>query len=101
VTRGLVLNYDCDLVNEEDHCLVAIVRPLAGVNEDDRQIIRENRNFNYLFLPRNDDYGLAEAYVDFRQITCLDPELLEKIGTRRASLTPEGILGLQAQLFRF
>ena len=100
-TRGIVLNYDCDLVNEEDHCLIAIVRPLTGVHEEDRQIIRENRNFNYFFLPRNDEHGLAEAYVDFRQVTCLDPELLVQIGVRKASLTPDGVLALQAQLFRF
>lgn len=52
-------------------------------------------------MPSNDEYGLAEGYADFRQVTCLDPELLDKLGVRKASLAPEGVVALQAQLFRF
>jgi hypothetical protein len=100
-TRAVVLNYDCDLQNEEDHCLVAIVRPLAGVNDEDRQTVRDNRNYNYFFLPEDQAFGLAEGYVDFRQVSCLDPDLLLKIGTKKASLTPEGVKSLQAQFIRF
>ncbi len=100
-TRAIVLNYDCDLVHEEDHCLVAIVRPMAGVHEDDRPTIRENRNFNYFFLPADDELGLEEGYADFRLVTCLDPNVLDVVGTRRASLAPVGVTGLQAQLYRF
>src|SRR5260370_35446739 len=100
-TRGMVLNYDCDLVNEEDHCLVAIVRPMTGAHEEDQQIIRENRNYNYFYLAASADYGLAEGYVDFRQVTCIDPDLLERIGMRKASLIPAAVLSLHAQLYRF
>jgi hypothetical protein len=100
-TRAIVLNYDCDLVHEEDHCLVAIVRPLAGVHEDDRPVIRENRNFNYFYLPADDPLGLAEGYADLRQVTCLDPGVIETIGTRKASLTADGVNALMAQFFRF
>jgi hypothetical protein len=100
-TRALILNYDCDLQHEEDHCLVAMVRPITGVHEEDRPTIRENRNFNYFHLPADDDLGLAEGYVDFRQLTCFDPELLDIVGTRKASLTHVGVAGLHSQMFRF
>src|SRR5438552_3377511 len=35
-TRAVVLNYDCDLIHEEDHCLIALVRPMRGVHEEDQ-----------------------------------------------------------------
>jgi len=100
-TRAILLNYDCDLQHEEDHCLAAIVRPMAGVHQQDRQNIRDNKNFNYFYLPADKTHGIEEGYADFRQITCLDPALIETLGKRIASLTPTGVKGLQAQLFRF
>ncbi len=100
-TRAIVLNYDCDLVHEEDHCLIAIVRPLEGVHEEDRPIIRDNKNFNYFYLPADSELGLEEGYADFRQVTCLDPAMLEAIGKKRASFSPAGVTDLHAKLFRF
>jgi hypothetical protein len=100
-TRGIVLNYDCELGREENFCLIAMVRPMTGVHETDRLTIRENRNFSHFFLPMDAERGLEEAYVDLRVITCLDPKIIEAIGTRKASLTSVGVDGLQAQLFRF
>ncbi len=100
-TRAIVLNYDCDLVHEEDSCLVALVRPMGGVHESDRPTIRGNMNFNHFYLPADRAFGLEEGYVDFRRVTCLDPALLEIIGTRRASLQAEAVKGLQAQFIRF
>jgi hypothetical protein len=99
-TRALVLNYDCDLEHDEGHCLVAFIRPMSGVHEEDRQTIRENRNFSHFYLPAADELQLGEGYADLRRVTCLDPELLV-LGTRKASLTEIGIKALHAQLFRF
>jgi hypothetical protein len=101
-TRGVVVNYDCDLQHEEDTCLIALVRPLAGVHEEDRPTIRENRNYNYFYLPADAEFGFnEEAYVDFRRVSCLDPDVLGRIGTRRASLTALAVEALQAQFIRF
>src|SRR5262249_7243479 len=109
-TRAILLNHDCDLVEYDpehperpppEHCWVAIVRPMAGVNEQDRPTIRGNQNFNYFYLPADEEHHLEERYADFRQITCLQPALIRAIGNRRASLSPHGVAALQAQLFRF
>lgn len=100
-TRAILLNCDCDLVHEEDHCLVAIVRPLAVIHEEDRPVIRENRNWSYFFLPADEELGFEEGYVDFRQITCLDPELVATVGKKRASLSSDGLALFHAQMFRF
>jgi hypothetical protein len=99
VTRAVVLNHDCDIENEPDHRLVALVRPLAPVRDPAHQdIIRRNLNFNYFYLPAGE--GLAEGYVDFRRITSLSPAFLAA-ATRLVSLTPEAVQALQFQFFRF
>lgn len=100
-TRAIILNYECDLIHEEDSALVAIVRPMAAVHEEDRQTIRENRNYNHFYLPADEAFELDEGYADFRRVTSLDPALLETVGTRKASLTTVGVKGLQAQFIRF
>ncbi len=100
-TRAMLLNYDCDLAHEENHCLIAMVRPITGIHEDDRPIIRENRNWSYFHMPADEELGIEEGYVDLRQVTCLDPELVTALGKRRASLSPEGVGLLHAQVFRF
>jgi len=100
-TRAIVLNYDCDLNHELDHCLVAVVRPISGVHEDDRATVRIDGNHNHFYLPADEELGLKEGYVDFRQITCLDPAIVETVGTRRASLSPEGLDRLKSMFFRF
>jgi hypothetical protein len=100
-TRAIVLNYECDLAHNEDHCTVAIVRPIDGIHENDRPIIRENRNYSYFHLPADPDVGLEEGYADFRQLTSLHPDVIERVGNRRASLTPEAVRALQAAYYRF
>jgi hypothetical protein len=69
--------------------------------EDDQQNIRESRNRSYFFLPADEELGLQDGYADFRQITCLDPEVVSSLGKRRASLSADGRRLLQTQLFRF
>jgi hypothetical protein len=99
--RAIVLNYDCDLVHDDDYCIVAVVRPMSGVNERDRSTIRENRNHSHFYLPEDDDLGFAEGYADLRQATCIDPAMLQSIGKLRASLSDVGVKALQAQFFKF
>jgi hypothetical protein len=98
VTRAIVLNHDCDIENEPEHRLVALVRPLGPVPPEHQEIIRRNQNFNYFHLPAG--AGLPEAYVDFRRLTSLAPAFLTN-AQRLTSLTVEAVRALQAQLFRF
>jgi hypothetical protein len=98
VTRAIILNHDCDIENEPDHRLVALVRPLSPVPAEHQEIIRHNQNFNYFYLPAED--GLPEAYVDFRRLTSLSPDFLP-VEKRIAALAVESVKALQAQFFRF
>jgi hypothetical protein len=99
-TRAIILNHDCDIENDPEHRLVALVRPLAPVtNSEHRRVIEGNLNFSYFYLP-SDGQALAAAYVDFRRITSLHPDFLAR-GVRLASLAPQALQALHAQLFRF
>ncbi len=100
ISRAILLTRDCEIDKDPNHRLVALVRPLARIAPADRDIVRENRNFSYFYLPADEDRGLIEAYVDFRRITCVAPELVAK-GRRLASLTEESAKALMGGLFQF
>lgn len=96
VTIGIVLTYDCDIDNEQKHRLIALIRPLTGVGPDYQQIVRDNLNYNFWYLPAIED-KIPESYVDFRRITTVAPQFLEHMD-RIASLTSSGIKSMQTQL---
>jgi hypothetical protein len=99
VTRAMILNHECDIENDLDHRLVALIRPLAPVvNPEHRLFIQQNRNSAYFYLPPGGG-DLEEAYVDFRRITALSPAFLDP-RDRLAALSPDALRALQAQLFR-
>lgn len=102
-TRGMLLNHDCDLVREEEETwLVAMVRPMSGVHGEDRQTIRENRNYSHLYVPADASFGIdEEGYVDLRQITSLHRDTVKALWQPRASLTEVGCNRLRHQLLRF
>ncbi len=70
--------------------------------EADRQNVREARNFAYFHLPEAIELGLGEAYLDFRRITTISPDLLHAVrAPRRCSLTAAAVEILQFQFIRF
>jgi hypothetical protein len=95
VTLGIVMNHECDIENEPEHRLIALVRPLGPVqNPEHRRVIQENRNSAYFYLPSLEGV-MEEAYVDFRRLTSLSPEFLAAIN-RLTALSPIAVQGLQA-----
>ncbi len=100
IGRAVLLSYDCDIEHEKKHLLVALVRSFTAVPEPDRQIIRNNENSNFFYLPEEPRFGIPESYVDLRRITCVHPGVLATC-RRLASLTPQSVAALQAQLFLF
>jgi hypothetical protein len=99
ITRAMVINHDCDIAHEKQSRLVALIKPLAGISdEESRQNVRKNGNSRYLYLPAA-DFG-PESYVDFQRITAMHPELLDP-SKRLCSLTPDNVVSLQSQIVRF
>ena len=64
----------------------------------DQEIIRQNRNFSFFYLPATD--SLPELFVDFRRITSLAPEFIPH-PKRVAALGAESIKAFQMQFFLF
>lgn len=100
VSRAILLTHGCEIDKDSKHRLVALVRPLTSIPPESRRIIEENRNFSYFHLPPDEARDIEPAYVDFRRITCIAPELVEK-GKRLASLGEESARGLMNQLIAY
>jgi hypothetical protein len=98
VSRAILLTYDCEIDHDEDHRMVALVRPLTGLPAPSQDVIRNNQNFIFFYLPGHADFG--EGYVDFRRVTCLTPSFLDD-ATRIASLSSDALMALQRQLLLY
>jgi len=97
--RGIVLTHGCEIDKDEKHRLVALIRPLVKVKEQDQQTIRENKNRRFFYLEKYQDV-LPESYVDFRRLSTVDPKLIN-MSERITSLDEKTVLALQAQFIRF
>ncbi len=100
VALGVVLSHGCEIDKDQKNRLVALVRPLDVVpNQEHQQTIRGNRNFSFFYLP---DYPMrmGESYVDFRRLSTVHPTFVNPL-MRVASLTERAADALLAQLFLF
>jgi hypothetical protein len=98
---ALVIRHDCEIENDRKYCLIALVRSLgaAGMHEESKAAIRENRNAPYFYLPALAQV-LGESYADLRRISCVTPDLIET-QNRTASLSDASVELLQTQLVLF
>jgi hypothetical protein len=99
VALGIILSRDCDIENDRKHRLVALIRPLTGVQPEHQEIIRANKNFSFFHLPELQN-KMPESYVDFRRITTLAPDFVDG-QDRLASLTGDARNSLYEQLMAF
>jgi hypothetical protein len=100
VSHGIVLNHDCDIENEPAHRLVALIYPLARIqNPDHRRAIENNQNYTRFYLPAE---GLISqpSYIDFRRITCIHPDFFTR--ANRVTRVSEILMGaIFRQFFLF
>ena len=84
LARVVVLTQACDLVNQKvSHVVIAVVHDAESLvtsgklkATDVRGPIRAGRVFGWYFLPKNDEFGLREMIVDFRQLHTVRLDLL-------------------------
>jgi hypothetical protein len=102
LSLALVLTHDCEIENEDrrSHRLVALVRPLEVLNDNDQAVVVEGRHFGRLYLPSWSDAGLPESYADLRRITTLREDALTE-ERRLASMTDFGREVVQDALIRY
>jgi hypothetical protein len=76
VAQGVLLNHDCDIEHEPGHRLVAMIYPLARVQQAEyRAAIERNQNYTRFFLPADALFPVP-SYVDFRRISCVHPRFV-------------------------
>jgi hypothetical protein len=99
---GVILTHDCEIDKEPTRAtlLVGAVRPIAAVNEADREGFRSNTRHRALYLPESPPHLPEESYLDLRCITVLRRDALEQCA-RVASMNEDGRRLLREQLFRF
>lgn len=106
---AVVVSHSCDLDKASEHrdeasirrelVLVAPVRLLSGISDpEDREHIASQGDYHAMGLLGVP--GLGDAYADLRQIMTFERGELED-ATRLASMTPVGVLQLQARLAVF
>jgi hypothetical protein len=98
---AIVLTHDCEIDKEPARAslLMALVRPLSAVNEDDRDGFRTNTRHRAFYLPEN-DYLDGESYADLRAVTTIRRDTLESL-SQLAAMNEDGRRMLREQLFRF
>ena|GEM_PF-4208594 len=99
-SNAIMLTYGCDIDHNPRHRMVALVRPLAQINDEgQRNRIRNNSNLYSFHLPAYSE-GLEESFVDLRRITSMHPDAVDRC-RRVVSLSDTGIAAFFTQFFRF
>jgi hypothetical protein len=93
----MLLTHGCDLDNDTRNRSVALIRPLGAVAPEHQEIIRQNRNLSYFYLPQSNEF--PESYVDFRRVTSLPPPIVDQ-SKRIVGLTTTAVQAMQLQFFR-
>jgi hypothetical protein len=98
---AIVLTHDCEIDKSPARAsvLLAQVRPLAGVPDDQRQGFRHNTRHRAFYLPQCNHID-QESYADLRAITTIRVAALGSV-ERIASMNEDGRRMLREQLFRF
>ncbi len=77
IDRAILLTYGCEIDKDKRHRLVALVRPMIGFQESEKETIRANGKYACFHLPAMNGH-VEEGYVDFRRLSTVSPDWLEK-----------------------
>lgn len=101
--RGLVVSHSCEISNDQNKRRARVlVAPLAAVDalpEGHWEDVLKQEHKALLAL--TDVPGLGNLYADFRLISYVERELIDKHSQRVLSMTPEGVCALWAKLLLF
>ena len=98
-SAGLLLNHGCDIDKGHNRRLsFAAVGPISALPKEHQGPVITQQTAAMLYLP--DLPGIGDAYADLRILACVPSELAER-DKRVASMSPEAIVRLQAQIVTF
>ncbi len=99
-SRGVLISHDCEVDKPQvKKWLVCPVVPMDRLQPKNHDLVKRNRIFSMLYLPKFDKITV-DSFVDFNQITTLDSEFI-KAGKRIISLSDIGRRALYVQFVRW
>lgn len=90
LAMGMVLTHDCEIENDPDHRVVAMVRPITDLQPVYQQKCLAGERTDMFPLESQDQApAMPSSFVDFRKTTPLRPGALAPPAVRHASISQE------------
>lgn len=91
--RAMVLSHDCEIENDQNARILAMVRPASHLAEPHRSALFDGKvdQVQYAIFPleaQDADPRVERSFVDFRRLTTVRPEVLDA-SVRVASVSEE------------
>lgn len=98
---AVVISHDCEIENDPDHRLVAMIRLITEIQPAHRVDIMGMRHWAaFPLLAQTEPPAMEESFVDFRRITSLRPEALRS-EDRIARLAPAVLDAMRLRFWYF
>jgi hypothetical protein len=85
----VIISYHCN-AQHKPLIQIAPILPVANLPPGQRRYCRDNKMYNYCYLPKNESVSLEESYINF-QLMSFYPVALLSVSNRIVSLSEEGI----------
>lgn len=92
----IIVSHHCD-VHHKPLIQIAPIFPITKLPSDQQPSCRNNKMFNHCYLPKNENTGLEESYINF-QLMSFYPMALLEISNRIVSLSDGSINCLHERL---
>ena len=98
---AVVISHDCEIENDPNHRLVAMIRAITEIQEQFRaDIMAMNHWAAFPLLAQNEAPAMEDSFVDFRWITSLRPTALRP-EDRFARLAPPVLDAMRVRFWHF
>lgn len=97
----VVISHDCEIENDPNHRLVAMIRPITEIQAPFRADIMAMKHWAaFPLLAQDEPPAMEESFVDFRWLTSLRPTVL-RAEDRVARLAPGVVDALRVRFWHF
>lgn len=85
----IIVSHHCD-VQHKPIIQIAPIFPITKLNSNNQSFCRANRMYSFCYLPKNENSGLEESYIDF-QLMSSYPVVFLDASNRIVSLSNESL----------
>jgi hypothetical protein len=99
VGHAVLLSHSCEVDKDRTHRVIAMIRPMDSLKDDEKETLRRNGKRACFYLPPLQG-KLPESYIDFRRISTVGLEWLPSM-KRPVSLSERARRKMLLALFLF